>query len=253
MLSSQDLLDVMTVAKEKGLVFYPRQNRRWDYDYLVAKKVFDDGILGEAFYVETTLVGSRGIPGDWRKIKACGGGMMLDWGVHVLDRLLMMIPGKISSVYCRCSHVTSDECDDGFRAWLNFESGLTAQVVVSTCNFIDTPHWYIAGREGTAVIKGFNAEGKIVRATNWYEGEVKPIQAGEGLTKTMAPRTSSSTEELPLPQVVVDRNALYANFVDTVNKIAEQIVTPEEALRCLRLMETLFHSDEENAVLPFES
>ena len=253
MLSSQDLLDVMTVAKEKGLVFYPRQNRRWDYDYLVAKKVFDDGILGEAFYVETTLVGSRGIPGDWRKIKACGGGMMLDWGVHVLDRLLMMIPGKISSVYCRCSHVTSDECDDGFRAWLNFESGLTAQVVVSTCNFIDTPHWYIAGREGTAVIKGFNAEGKIVRATNWYEGEVKPIQAGEGLTKTMAPRTSSSTEELPLPQVVVDRNALYANFVETVNKIAEQIVTPEEALRCLRLMETLFHSDEENAVLPFES
>lgn len=61
------------------------------------------------------------------------------------------------------------------------------------------------------------------------------------------------SEELPLPQVVVDRNALYANFVDTVNKIAEQIVTPEEALRCLRLMETLFHSDEENAVLPFES
>ena len=52
---------------------------------------------------------------------------------------------------------------------------------------------------------------------------------------------------------MVDRNALYANFVDTVNKIAEQIVTPEEALRCLRLMETLFHSDEENAVLPFES
>lgn len=94
------------------------------------------------------------------------------------------------------------------------------------------------------MIKGFNAEGKIVRATNWYEGEVKPIQAGEGLTKTMAPRTSSSTEELPLPQVVVDRNALYANFVDTVNKIAEQIVTSEEALRCLRLMETLFHSDE---------
>ena len=107
MLSSQDLLDVMTVAKEKGLVFYPRQNRRWDYDYLVAKKVFDDGILGEAFYVETTLVGSRGIPGDWRKIKACGGGMMLDWGVHVLDRLLMMIPGKISSVYCQATNATT--------------------------------------------------------------------------------------------------------------------------------------------------
>lgn len=253
MLSSQDLVEVMEVAKETGRVFYPRQNRRWDYDYLVAKKVFDDGMLGDVFSVETTLVGSRGIPGDWRKVKACGGGMMLDWGVHLLDRLLMMIPGKITSVYCKCSHVTCDECDDGFRAWLNFENGITAHVLVSTCNFIDTPHWYLAGREGTAVIEDFNANGKIVRVTNWDEGAVKPIQAGEGLTKTMAPRDGGSTVEMALPDVVVDRNALYLNLVDTIQGTAEQIVKPEEALRCLRLMEKLFESDEKNSVLPFEA
>ena len=252
MLSSGDLEEVMAAAKAAGKVFYPRQNRRWDYDYLVAKKVMDDGMLGQVFSVETTLVGSRGIPGDWRKVKACGGGMMLDWGVHLLDRLLMMIPGKITSVYCKCSHVTCEECDDGFRAWLNFENGITAHVLVSTCNFIDTPHWYIAGKSGTAIVEDFNANGRIVRVTNWDEGNVKPIQVGEGLTKTMAPRDGGSTEELALPQVVVDRNALYVNLVDTILGTAEQLVKPEEALRCLRLMEKLFESDEKNAVLPFE-
>ncbi len=252
MMNSKELEEVMEIAKECKKVFYPRQNRRWDYDYLVAKKVFDDHLLGDVFSVETTLVGSRGIPGDWRRVKAYGGGMMLDWGVHLLDRLLQMIPGKISSVYCRCTYITSDECDDGFRAWLNFESGITAQVVVGTCNFIDTPHWYITGREGTAIIENFSADGKIVRVTNWDEGDVKPIQAGEGLTKTMAPRNENSSEELPLPKVIIDRNELYINLIDTINGVAQPLVTAEEALRVLRLMEKLFESSEKNSVLAFE-
>lgn len=253
MLSSEELIEVMAVAEETGKVFYPRQNRRWDYDYLVAKGVFDGGSLGEVFSVETSLVGSRGIPGDWRRVKAYGGGMMLDWGVHLLDRLLQMIPGKITSLYCKCSYTTCEECDDGFRAWLNFENGITAHVLVSTCNFIDTPHWYIAGREGTAIIEDFSANGKIVRVTNWDEGDVKPIQAGEGLTKTMAPRDEQSTQEVALPQVVVDRNGLYLNLVDTVNGTAAPLVTAEEALRVLRLMEKLFESSDKNCVLPFEA
>lgn len=253
MISSDELLEVISVAEQTGKVFYPRQNRRWDYDYLVAKDVFDKGSLGEVFSVETSLVGSRGIPGDWRRVKAYGGGMMLDWGVHLLDRLLQMIPGKITSLYCKCSYITGEECDDGFRAWLNFENGVTAHVLVSTCNFIDTPHWYIAGRDGTAIIENFQADGKIVRVTNWDEGDVKPIQAGEGLTKTMAPRDEKSAKELPLPQVIVDRNGLYLNLVDTINEIATPLITAEEALRVLRLMERLFESSEKNCVLPFEA
>lgn len=253
MISSDEFLEVISVAEETGKVFYPRQNRRWDYDYLVAKDVFDNGSLGEVFSVETSLVGSRGIPGDWRRVKAYGGGMMLDWGVHLLDRLLQMIPGKITSLYCKCSYITGEECDDGFRAWLNFENGVTAHVLVSTCNFIDTPHWYIAGKEGTAIIENFQADGKIVRVTNWDEGDVKPIQAGEGLTKTMAPRDEKSAKELALPQVIVDRNGLYLNLVDTINEIAAPLITAEEALRVLRLMERLFESSEKNCVLPFES
>ena len=252
MMTSKDLEEVIAVAQETGRVFYPRQNRRWDYDYLVAKKIFDEGTLGQVFKVESRYMGSRGIPGDWRKIKARGGGMMLDWGVHLLDRLLQMIPGKINSVYCHCTYVTSDECDDGFLAQLYFENGIVGQVEVSTCNFISLPHWYMAGREGTAVIQNFNGEGKIVRVTNWDEGDVKPIRAGEGLTKTMAPRDSNSTQELELPKVVVDRNALYLNLVDTVNGVAKPLITPQEALRVIRLMERLMESSEKNQVLPFE-
>ncbi|NLL90979.1 MAG: Gfo/Idh/MocA family oxidoreductase [Ruminococcaceae bacterium] len=252
MMTSAELENVIKVSKETGMVFYPRHNRRWDMDYLMIKKIYDEGLIGNVFNVETRYMGSRGIPGDWRAKKEFGGGMMLDWGVHLLDRILMMIPEKIKSVYCQLTHITNDECDDGFKVLLTFESGITALVEVGTCNFLSLPFWYICGDKGTAYINDFRCEGRMMLLKEWYEEGVKPVLAGEGLTKTMAPRDDKTIEEVPLPEVVVDRNALYANLVDTINGEAEQIVTAEEALRVLRLMEACFESDRLNNTVAFE-
>lgn len=252
MMTSAELEEVMEVAGETGKVFYPRQNRRWDMDYLIIKKIYDEKLIGETFNIETRYMGSRGIPGDWRAYAEFGGGMLLDWGVHLLDRLLMMVQEKVKTVYCRLNHITNKECDDGFKIFLTFESGLTALVEVATCNFLAMPNWYVAGRQGTAVIDDFLCSGQMVRLKQWEEENVAPVLAGEGLTKTMAPRQGNTIEEIQLPKVVVDRNGLYTNLVDTINGEAEQLVTAEQALRVLRLMETARRSSETGSVLEFE-
>ena len=252
MMSSAELADVMKVAAETGKVFYPRQNRRWDKDFLIVKKIYDEKLVGNVFNIESRVHGSRGIPGDWRGIKAQGGGMMLDWGVHLLDRLVMLVPEKIKRVFCSMSHITNDECDDGFKMHLTFESGITAVVEVGTCHFINLPLWYVAGDHGTATIASWDCDGKIVRLTSWEDKDATPILAGEGLTKTMAPRAANSTEEHPLPDILYDRNELYSNLVDVINGKAEQIVTAEQALRVLKLMEAAFESDRTGTVINFE-
>ena len=252
MIHSQDLIDVMEVAKETGKVFYPRQNRRWDQDYLIMKKIYDEHLLGDVFNVECRIMGSRGIPGDWRGVKEYGGGMILDWGVHILDRMLKMIPEKVKYVYCSNYFITNKECEDNTKIHLTFESGITALLEVATCHFINLPLWYMAGDHGTAVINSWRCDGKIMKLNSWEDKDTTPIQAGEGLTKTMAPRAENTVEELPLPEVAFDRNALYLNLVDTVNGDAEQIVKPEEALRILRLMEACFQSAETHTVVEFE-
>ncbi len=250
--TSAELEDVMRVAKETGKVFYPRQNRRWDKDFLIIKKIYDEKLLGNTFNIESRVLGSRGIPGDWRGVKEYGGGMMLDWGVHLLDRLLMMVPEKVKRVFCSLTHITNDEVDDGFKMHLTFESGLTAVVEVGTCHFINLPLWLIAADSGTAVIHSWANDGKMVRLNTWEDKDATPILAGEGLTKTMAPRQGQSIEELELPDVVYDRNELYSNLVDTINGTAKQIVTPEQALRVLKLMEAAFESSEKGIVVNFE-
>lgn len=250
--TSAELEDILKVSKETGKVFYPRQNRRWDEDFLIIKKIYDEKLLGQTFNIECRVQGSRGIPGDWRGMKEYGGGMMLDWGVHLLDRLLVMIPEKVTKVFCSLTHVTNDEVDDGFKMHMTFESGLTAVVEVGTCHFLKLPLWFIVGDHGAAQIDNWSCEGRVVRVKSWEDKDATPILAGAGLTKTMAPRQADSVESLPLPSVEFDHNELFRNLVDTIEGTAAQIVTGEQALRVLKLMEAAFESDEKGIVVNFE-
>ncbi|MDD3410642.1 MAG: Gfo/Idh/MocA family oxidoreductase [Eubacteriales bacterium] len=251
--TSAELLEILAVAAETGKVFYPRQNRRWDKDYLICKQLYEQKTIGELFGIECRVMGSRGIPGDWRRVKAYGGGMLLDWGIHLLDRILVMVPEKVKDVYCHEYYEAGLECDDGFQMQLTFESGLTATLEVGTCHFINHPLWYVAGKQGTAVIEDWDCNGRIVRPLTVEERDAQPIVAGAGLTKTMAPRSESGIVSVPLPELHFDRNALYANLVAVVRGEAEQIVTGEQALRTLRVLEAAHESASKGVVVAFNA
>ncbi len=253
--NSEELQRILDVQQQTGKVFVVGQNRRWDEDYLVMKKLYDEKIVGEVFHVESKVHGSRGIPGDWRGKKEYGGGMMLDWGVHLLDRILLMIPEKVKEVYCQFTHITNAEVDDGFRLSLTFESGRTALLEVGTHHFIKNPLWYMNGTTGTAVIEDWSMAGKIVRLSESASGshDAKPIVAGAGLTKTMAPRVNDQNIiEEPIPRVQTDILDFYRNVFDAIDGKVEIIVKNSEVMRCMKLMEAAFKSVETKQVVYFE-
>ena len=65
-LSSADLLEMENAAKETGKLLTVHQNRRWDDDFLIIKKLVEEQKLGHVFRIESRVHGSRGIPGDWK-------------------------------------------------------------------------------------------------------------------------------------------------------------------------------------------
>jgi len=70
--------------------------------------------------------------------------------------------------------------------------------------------------------------------------EPKPIQAGVGLTKTMAPPSEEATITTTLPAAFEHASSFYDNFADVVEGKAEAIVKNHEVLRVLNLIENIF-------------
>ena len=253
MLNSREMEEIMEVEKTTGKLFVVNQNRRWDEDFLVIKKLYDEGSIGNIFNVECRVHGSRGIPGDWRQKKEQGGGMLLDWGVHLADRILLMIDEKVTDVHCTFSHVRNIEVDDGFKLSLTFESGRTAYLEVGTYNYINLPLWYVNGTEGSAVIRDWTMKGEVVHLETDEQKDAKPIRAGAGLTKTMAPRFDDGTvRHLPLPRIESTIDDFYLNVKDAIEGKADILVKNEEVLRVTRLLEAAFRSDETGQVVSFE-
>ena len=250
-LNVDELDQMIAAAGRNGKLFTVHQNRRWDEDFRVAEKIAKSGQLGRVFAIQSRVHGSRGIPGDWRNTKAQGGGMVLDWGVHLLDQMNMMMGKMPISVYATLSNVTNEEVDDGFTATFKFDNDLVFTVEVGTSNFINLPRWYIEGLNGTAVIDDFQVNGKIVIATADEEHDAVPIVTAAGLTKTMAPRTPETISELPLPRIDCDIHDYYRNIAAVVNGEAEQIVTHDQQRQLMKLMEAIFESAEKNQVVYF--
>jgi len=250
-LNSAELDAIVEASKKAERLFMVHQNRRWDEDYLTVKKLLAEGTLGKFYHLETRVLGSRGIPGDWRKLAKNGGGMMLDWGVHLLDRLVFLIPGKITQVFCKLNYPSGQEVDEGIHLFLTFEGGQTALVEVGTCHYQSLPLWLVLGTKGTALIKDWSLEGGIV-GVGGNEGDAKPIVAGAGLTKTMAPRTEKGEVHLPLPVVTSDVRDFYRNFVAAAEGRAEPLIRNEEVRRILCLMEAAFESHRTGQVVRFE-
>ena len=165
-ISSAELEEIMAVAKRCGKVFTIDQNRRTNKDFVLMRRKVEEGLIGKPYVIESRVEGSRGMPTGWRTIKRLGGGMMLDWGVHLIDQLMYMIDEKVVNVFCKMFSLQYPEVDDNFRLDITFESGLLAHIEVSTNNYITHPRWYVLGENGTLQIDDWNCDGKIVRCTD---------------------------------------------------------------------------------------
>lgn len=255
-MSSDELVKVMEAAKKYNKVFTIDQNRRTNKDFVLMKRNVEAGLIGKPYVIESRVEGSRGMPTGWRTIKSLGGGMMLDWGVHLIDQIMYMVDEKVTNVFCKMYKIQYPEVEDNFRLTLTFESGLTAHIEVSTNNYITHPRWYVLGTEGTLQIDDWDCEGKIIRCIDkedvWDE---EIIYTKAGPTKTMAPRNQNSTETITIsePLDVVDNlTVVYDQMIDAIEGKAELTIKPEQALRVMRVMEAAFESDEKKIAVQTE-
>jgi len=245
-LNAAELEEIITVAERSGKLFTIHQNRRWDRDYQTIQKIIADKHLNNPYIIESRVQGSRRGMFGWRAFKPNGGGMVLDWGIHLIDQIMDLVPERVVSVYANLHCIGTKDVDDNFTAILRFEGGLTALVNVSMNCFILQPRWHMCCEDGTAVIEaGWENVGKIVKLADPTELDWDDaiIYTAAGPTRSMLPRPKETTIELPLPEGSRDLKEFYTNVIEVIQGKAKPIVTTAQALRVMKVIDAVFESE----------
>lgn len=260
-MSLEELDDMVRVTKECGVKFTVHHQRRLDRDFRTAKEIFDQGSLGEVYTIKSSLYGFNGNMHDWHVQISEGGGMLYDWGVHLLDQILWMMPGtKLTSVYADIRNVINFEVDDYFKILMRFDNHVTAEVELGTYFLTDKMHdkwferhWFIGGNQGSAYLDGFAPEGKIVRTAGLLKnvgGERTMTAAGP--TRSIGPPPEGKILTEPVPLADTTHKGFFENYRRAYFGEEEFLVQIPETRRVLALMDAVRESGRTGESVRFE-
>lgn len=150
-------------AADRTLVVY--QNRRFDPDFRAIDQAIASGDLGEVFHLEA-FVGAYQHPCNyWHSDAEVSGGALFDWGSHIVDQILQLMPGEVATVtarnHKRMWHDVTNA--DHARMTLHYADGREATFIYSDLAAALKPRWYLAGTNG-GLIGDWRRERVIARS-----------------------------------------------------------------------------------------
>ena len=254
-MSVAEIEDIINVSKETGKFFTVHQQRRFDKDYRALCEVIRSGEIGNVTTIESKVLGERGVCFGWRGDPESGGGMLYDWGVHLIDQMLQLYPDeKVVSIYARIMSILTPAVDDSFEINMMFSNGVCAKVTVTTFALEKLPRWYVFGDRGTMRIENImSTEGRARRIKGDVSGFDSVVgKKNLGPSRTMAPLKPEFIEEIEIPDLPDMTMEYWTNLVDAINGKAELHVKPEQILRQMKIVESSFESAEKNEVIKGE-
>lgn len=108
-----DAKEMFDYAREKGRVLFACQVVRYNQEYQFAREMMEEGVLGDVYFSEFSLIRRRGVPkwGAFHRKAANGGGVLCDLGVHMIDAALWVMGGPrfVSISGTASSHIARHE------------------------------------------------------------------------------------------------------------------------------------------------
>lgn len=240
-LSFADTEEIFYAADSKGVRVTVHNNRRWDQDFLLVRKVLKESILGDVYRIESRYThfsaswgtwGYQGSENPWRLKKIYGGGMLNDWGPHLFDQLLVIADSNVSHLVGKVyGKIWSGEVDDHFWAEVIFENGLSARVEASNNHRIPQSRWCIVGSQGTLEVAGGDPADWNSALVRW---EI------DGFTEELR-------YDIPQPEL---SSGFYPEFAAAVINSKPLPVLPEHVKRVMKLIDAVRASENNMQVIP---
>jgi scyllo-inositol 2-dehydrogenase (NADP+) len=226
---ARDAEGIVGAAVAAGRMLTVFHNRRWDSDFLTARKLIDDGAIGTPIRLESRFERYRPAPkeGAWRELAdpADAGGVLWDLGPHLIDQACVLF-GDPTHVYAEVDvrRPGAQVDDDAFVA-LRFAEGRVAHLWMSATAALPGPRLKVSGLGGAYQQAELDVQEDALR-----EGRRDPVQPPGVLVQgDAAPR-----EVEPVPGAW---GSFYEGVRDALVTNGDPPVDPVDGLRAVALIE----------------
>ena len=197
---------MIDLAKEKGVIVSTYHNRHWDGWILKAMDVVRSGVLGQIVRVDLHM-GVHGKPRKWwRSSRSISGGILYDWGVHLLEYSLQVIDSEITEIsgYAwegfwanQPDHpYPEDANEDEAQVVVRFKSGQRINLTLTSIDANPRPRFMeITGTKGTHYIEGDRFETTIALSEGERQVHIgkNPPAEGQKFYDNVAAHLTSDT------------------------------------------------------------
>lgn len=231
--------ELFELGKEQGVLVMPYQNRRFDGDYLAVKQVVEQGFLGQLNEVETHIDYYR--PGSITEPGVKENGSFYGLGIHLMDRMIALFGRPDKVAYDIRNNEVESGVDNYFDVDLHY--GHTFKVKVKTNHVVASsyPRFILHGENGSFVKYGEDQQENDLKAG------IMPGSPGFGEDSVMYygiaryKNANGDWIEKQIKTPVGDYGRYYEAVYETLKNGAEPLVSQEEALTNIQILEAGFH------------
>jgi hypothetical protein len=224
---------MIAAAKKSGVVLSTYHNRHWDGWILRAvEQIKEKKVIGDIYRVEARM-GARSLPGDWwRTSRTISGGILYDWGVHLLEYGLQLIDSDMTEVagfsktgyWAPKTKWKKDTNEDEAEAVVRFRNGSWLTLNITSLDSNAKPGFLeITGTEGSYVIE--------------WSGYTIHKRDGQNYSLEQGAHYPNAWEKF------------YGNIADHLTKDAKLVITPEWSRRPIHILDLAAQSAKKGRAL----
>jgi predicted dehydrogenase len=242
----QGALRMIEAAKKNKQHLFVHQSSRWDRDFLLLREVKESGLIGDFLVVQSRVIlcdefwpswGIDGMADPWRIKADKYGGMLLDWGPHLVDQVLCLMEEDPIDVYGSLqSKIWSTEVDDHFFAVLRFQNDVFCQIEASNNGRIPLPRWHVIGTRGALEVKGKSEP-------FWDEAEIVSISKN-GKKETQLFKFHDICESGA-------EGGFYDDLIPYLNGEKSEFVSMYECAKVMRVLDLIRESNHQKRNMPY--
>ncbi|MFF0254142.1 Gfo/Idh/MocA family oxidoreductase [Micromonospora zamorensis] len=235
-------------ATERGVPLTVFQNRRWDGDFLTARRLVEQGELGRVLRFESRFERFRPtIKPGWRELAGPeeAGGALFDLGAHLVDQAVQLF-GRVDRVYAEVDRRRAGAAvdDDAFVA-LTHANGVHSHLWMGAVTAQLGPRLRVLGDRA-----GYTTYGLDVQEAALHDGG-RPDQPGWGeVPPERYGKLGVDGDLRPVPTEPGAYQSFYAQVATALRDGAPMPVDPRDSVATVELIELAHRSAVEGAVLP---